>query len=94
MKMAKSCCAAQVSPSRWKLLSKIKTLKQKVKRQESRIVSLRSISNKVEHEKYIATDATSLLKQNFSGINHELLQSELKNQHHAATGHRFTDEVK
>ena len=94
MKMAKSCPAAQVSPSKRKLLRKIKTLKQKVKRKESMIASLTSIINKLEHEKYIATDAASLLKQNFSGIKHELLQSELKNQHHAATGHRFTDEVK
>ena len=94
IKMAKSLPATEVSPAKRKLHRKIKTLQQKVRRKESKIASLASVVKKLEDEKFIATDAANLLKQNFSGLKYELLQSELKNQYRAATGHRYTDEVK
>ena len=93
-KKTKANSSPPVSPKKKKLLRKIETLKQKVRRKESKIQSLKSLVDKLEEENLLASDAAYIIKQNFSGLKSELFGSELKNQNRSPKGHRYTDEVK
>ncbi|XP_046862795.1 THAP domain-containing protein 2-like [Xenia sp. Carnegie-2017] len=86
--------AVASSPRKKKLRRKIKTLKQKLRRKETKIQSLSSLVKKLEKEKFISSDAASILDNNFSGVGGEILKSDLKNKNRAATGRRYSDEVK
>ena len=70
----------EVSPRKKKLLRRIKTLKQKVRRKESKINSLKAALDHLEKEKLLDSDAANIIRQNFSGLKSELFQSELCNQ--------------
>ena len=93
-KKTKANSSSPVSQKKKKLLRKIKTLKQKVRRKESKIQSLKSLVDKLEKENLLASDAAYIIKQNFFGLKSGLFGSELKNQNRSPKGHFYTDEVK
>ena len=84
----------EVSPRKNKLLRRIKTLKQKVRRKKSKINSSKAALDHLEKEKLLASDAANITRQNFSGLKSELFQSELSNQNRVSKGHRYSDAIK
>ena len=72
----------------------LKTIKQKVKRREEKITSLKGVVESLR-EKSLISDATAInLEENFDGITSDMIKNQLKNQSRNPKGRRYCDEVK
>ncbi|KAF5281734.1 hypothetical protein FQR65_LT14574 [Abscondita terminalis] len=84
----------QSSPTKDILRKKIKTLRQKIRRKNTRIRSLKNCITVLKRKGLLQTDSAELLKHNFEGVSLELFCNELKNQKRVPTGRRYSEEIK
>ena len=76
------------------LKKKIKTLQQKVRRQNKKIESLQEVMSNLKDKKLLNSEAAQVLDDSFSGLTHDIILDRFKNQDRVPKGHRYSDEVK
>ena len=48
----------------------------------------------LKEKNLLTNDAATVLNENFSGLTHEIIQNQFKNQNIKPKGHRYNDEIK
>ena len=76
------------------LKKKIKTLQQKVRRQNKKIQSLQEVMSDLKDKCLLNSEAAQVLDDSFSGLTHDIILDRFKNQDRVPKGHRYCDEVK
>ena len=77
-----------------RLKREVKTMKQKVKRKESKIGALANIIDDLKERSLIDDTTVDRLKEKFSGMSLELIKNQLINQGKNPKGRRYYEEVK
>ena len=72
----------------------VKTLKQTVRRRNSKVATLKSIIDELKEKDLLAPSVADALAENFSGLTGELISNHFNNMNRKATGVRYTDDVK
>merc|ERR1712224_176698 len=73
-------CKKKPSPTKQDLKKKIKTLQQKVRRKEKKIMSMNNILHDLQKKNLINEDVTKTLEKSFSGLSLEIIQNHYKNK--------------
>ncbi|CAK8674242.1 unnamed protein product [Clavelina lepadiformis] len=103
MQAVTSSCVAQehnysasvvLTPTKSHLRKKIKILRQKIRRSDKKVQSLKAVIDNLKSSGYISEEASTMLANNFSGITKELFRSQLINNGRNSKGHRYNDEIK
>ena len=89
-----SSSSAAASPTKQKLLKKIKTLQQKLRRKEKKINSMKDTITNLKDKKLVNDDVANILQQNFSGLTREIISNKIHNNNVKPKGHRYNDEIK
>lgn len=82
------------SPSKAELKKKIKSLQQRVRRQEKSIRNLKDLLKILKKKNLIEKEAEELLMEKFDGTTLEIFQNIVKNKGIKSTGRRFSKTIK
>jgi len=81
-------------PSKTELKKKIKSLQQRVRRQNNSIRNLKDLSKVLKNKNLIEKEVEELLMEKFDGTTLEIFQNIVKNKGKKSTGRRFSKKIK
>lgn len=82
------------SPSKSELKKKIKSLQQRIRRQDKSIKNLKDLLKVLKKKNLIERESEELLMEKFDGTTLDIFQNFIKNKGKKSTGRRFSKKIK